>query len=359
MIVRRILLVDDDPILRDALAAHFASQRHHFTVTMVKDGFEAVKVLEKMPFSLVITDLVMPRMDGISLLSHLRDGYPDIPIIVISGTFTQEMTKLAKMEGVIACFCKPFPADDLTLTIRESLQREAQSGTMHDISPAVFLQLMEMEEKTCTIRIFDQHSPQGGVLYFIDGALVDARIGRKRGMDAAFLVFTWEAATIYMQNGCEPRSNTINSPLQAIIMKAASAKDEALAPEEDEDSERTETSPALPANNPPAAPPPAASLQLYADPAIARINKLLREQGGLTCDILAIEPGSESDALRKLDEIGKILHFGQFCVGFRGETDSGDILLPGNPPLRAELAQTGNLDRILCALRKERNKLSR
>ncbi len=223
---RKILFVDDDPILRIAMEKHVAGFCNYFTMVVAADGFEAVKKLEETAFSLIIVDLIMPRMDGMSLINHIQGIYPDIPIIIVAEMAAEEMERIAKVTGAMAHFSKPFQMDDLVSAVMGSLRREADGGIMNDVSPTVFLQLMEMDCKTCTIRIMDKVTEKGGVLYFLDGQLLDARIGTTKGIDAAYTVFTWDVVTIFVGNECAPRENIINSDLQPIIMKAVGMKDE-------------------------------------------------------------------------------------------------------------------------------------
>ncbi len=226
MVVRKVLFVDDDQIMLLAIEKRFAKHEDHFSMVMANDGFEAVQKLKDTSISLIVLDLKMPRMDGMSLLSHTREKYPDIPVIIVSGYRTAEMYKLAKSKGVIAYISKPFQVDDLGNIILSTLQKEADGGIMHNVSPTVFLQLMEMEAKTCTIRVIDKNSGRGGILYFIDGNLLDVRIGETNGIDAAYEVFSWDEVTLFIQNNCAPRENQINCELQPIIMKAVGMKDE-------------------------------------------------------------------------------------------------------------------------------------
>lgn len=225
--VRKVLFVDDDQIMLLAIEKRFAKHADQFTMLMANDGFEAVQKLKETSVSLIVLDLKMPRMDGMSLLSHTREKYPDIPVIIVSGYRTAEMYKLAKSKGVIAYISKPFQVDDLGKIILSTMQKEAEGGIMHNVSPTVFLQLMEMEAKTCTIRVLDKKSGKGGILYFIDGNLLDVRVGEIRGINAAYKVFSWDEVTLFIQNDCAPRDNKINSELQPIIMKAVGMKDEA------------------------------------------------------------------------------------------------------------------------------------
>ncbi len=231
--IRNILFVDNDAILSNAVTESLAPYRDSFAMLTAGDGFAAVQQLKKFPVSLVVSELIMPRMDGMSLIVHLREQYPDIPAIIISAKDDAELRAIARNEGIIGYLKKPFQTDKLVTAINNVLQLEAAAGIMHDISPPVFLQLMEMDAKSCTIRIIDKASGQGGILYFHEGQLLDARVGVKHGIDAAYEVFSWDLATIFIRNECEPRENNINSELTPIIMKAVGMKDEAEPQPED------------------------------------------------------------------------------------------------------------------------------
>ena len=143
--LRNVLFVDDDKVMLSAIEKRFSLYGDSFAMVMANDGFEAVKKLKDHSISLMILDLKMPRMDGMSLLAHCREKYPDVPVIIVSGYRTAEMYKLAKAQGVVAYISKPFQVDDLGKIIMSTLQKEADGGIMHKVSPPVFFQLMEME----------------------------------------------------------------------------------------------------------------------------------------------------------------------------------------------------------------------
>lgn len=318
--IRKILLVDDDLILRMALEKRLAVHRDSFAVVTAADGFEAVKELKKFPFSLIIVDLIMPRMDGMSLIAHIRENYSDLPIIVISAMESPEIKARITAGGVLAYLGKPFRADDLVSLITSSLRNEADGGIMYEVSPTVFLQLMEMERKTCTVRILDKAADQGGMFHFIDGRLVDARVGEKRGIDAAYEVFTWDAVTLFIHNGCKPRENTINSDLQPIIMKAVGMKDEA------EDS----------CDN---------------GEVFARVKSLLLKAGGADCLAGFSYDHKMGKIVDHLQQIGTAADFGVFQAGLvRSGGKHDTIFLPGQPApaftVRAGSTRSQVLDRI-------------
>ena len=84
-----------------------------------------------------------------------------------------------------------------------------------------------MEEKSCTIRMLDNASGEGGILYLINGKVMDARVGNFNGLEALRRIFFWNEVTVFLRQECAPRDNVINSDIQPIIMAALAAKDEA------------------------------------------------------------------------------------------------------------------------------------
>src|SRR6201996_3013739 len=81
----RILLVDDDPILREFGVVHLSSEAA--SVTTAGDGEEALAMLEQAPVDIVLLDLEMPRMDGFDVLRRLRANprTAELPVIVVTG----------------------------------------------------------------------------------------------------------------------------------------------------------------------------------------------------------------------------------------------------------------------------------
>ena len=233
--IRKVLFVDDDQILRAAIEQRLERYSEQFQLITAVDGFDAVIKLKHFPVSLVITDLVMPRMDGVSLIDHLRQTYPDLPIIIVSGIGNKQVAGVAHNNDTYGYLSKPFQADDLVRLIEEVLYKEAEGGIMKEVSPPVFIQLMEMDARTCTIRMLDNLSERGGVLHFKHGVLHDARVGEVSGLDAAHQIFSWDRATIFINNECSISENRINSNLGSIIMKAVGMKDETEVRPEDYD----------------------------------------------------------------------------------------------------------------------------
>lgn len=79
----RILLVDDDELVREALTA--VLERAGYTIECASNGREGLDRHEEAPFDVVITDIVMPEMEGIEMIRVLKQVSPRVPVIAISG----------------------------------------------------------------------------------------------------------------------------------------------------------------------------------------------------------------------------------------------------------------------------------
>ena len=164
--VKKVLIVDDDQEMLLSLEEGLSKYDETFSIITAEDGLGAVDELKNSTISLVVTDLKMPKMDGFSLLSHIMEHYPEIPVVIITGYSTSDMERLAREGGAIGYIAKPFMIDDLAKRIITALRKEADGGTLHSVSSGIFLQLMEMEEKTCTVRLVEKSSGKQGILFF-------------------------------------------------------------------------------------------------------------------------------------------------------------------------------------------------
>lgn len=224
--ISKILIVDDNQEMLLSLKEGLEKYKDIFTVSIAGDGIVAMEKLKKESFSLVLTDLRMPRMDGLSLLAHIIDNYPHIPVLVMTGFSTVEREKLAKEGGCIGYMEKPIILSDLSEKIVSALKWQSDSGVLHNISTTMFVQLIQMEQKTCTVRLIDSSSEKQGALFFSEGQLLDAITPDKKGLSAAHEIFSWGQVTLAMQNSCVLKENRIKVPIQSVLLNAMRQKDE-------------------------------------------------------------------------------------------------------------------------------------
>ena len=327
---RKILFVDDDRVIQIVVEQQLAIFAEHFSLVFANDGLDAIRKLENGCFSLVCIDLIMPRMKGVNLFSHIRSHFPHVPAIIISGKSKEEMQALVPPLGVYEYFSKPFEPKLLGRCIMKHLHKEAEGGIMYNVSPPVFFQFMEMEAKTCTARVLDNSSPKGGVLYFTDGQLLDVRVGMITGLDAAHIVFGWNDVTVFIEKNCPAIENRINLPLQTVIMQAVSMKDE---DEEDFELQSAEQEKA----------------QVLADsPEGGVYSKLKSARIGEISRVLADEVAANSvrdisqraemaDAMQAIAAIGEHSNLGEFYFGgVAYDAEDNAVVIPSKPPIIIE-----------------------
>ena len=119
MTAKRILVVDNEAKMRRILELSLRSLGHE--VEQAGDGQEALAMLESGSFDLVLTDLRMPRLDGIGLLRALREADNDIPVIVMTAYGTIETAVAAMKIGAADYIIRPFEMETIEMAVSRAL----------------------------------------------------------------------------------------------------------------------------------------------------------------------------------------------------------------------------------------------
>lgn len=118
----KILIVDDERSMREFLSIYF--KRNGFEVSTAPGGKEALEVVEKEFFNVVITDLSMPRIDGMKVLTRVKEVSPDTAVVVITAFSTSENVREAYRMGATDYIFKPFKVDELKLVVQRALEHQ-------------------------------------------------------------------------------------------------------------------------------------------------------------------------------------------------------------------------------------------
>jgi putative nucleotidyltransferase with HDIG domain len=116
----KILVVDDEEAIREVVSTLLDSQGYQCTVC--SNGRLAFDAFRKDSFDLVLSDIVMPEMDGLKLLSALRGEDPDVPVIMVTAMHDISITLEAIRAGAYDYILKPFEKDQLHLSVRRALE---------------------------------------------------------------------------------------------------------------------------------------------------------------------------------------------------------------------------------------------
>jgi len=121
----KILLAEDDPAVREFVRRALVHSGHD--VTAVDDGLAAIEVLSTDQFDMLITDIVMPGMDGIALALKASKDRPSMPILMMTG-YAAERQRAHNLEALIhKVIAKPFSLRDICNAVAEILKRSTHA----------------------------------------------------------------------------------------------------------------------------------------------------------------------------------------------------------------------------------------
>jgi DNA-binding NarL/FixJ family response regulator len=139
--VIRLLIVDDHPILRDGLRGTFTGETDIEVVGEAGNGAEALALVTRLEPDLVLMDLRMPQMDGVSAIKAIRGSFPAVRVLVLT-TFDSETDVLPAIEaGATGYLLKDAPTVELLRAVRSAARGESV------LSPSVAGKLMNRARK--------------------------------------------------------------------------------------------------------------------------------------------------------------------------------------------------------------------
>ena len=118
----KILLVEDESVTRKSLTEFL--QNHDYEIVEAADGADALKLLGVEDFDLVITDFVLPRVDGLHLTDVIQHSWPHIPVLLISGYLSVAGAR-AILKDRAEVMSKPIDHEELLRTVRRLTRPKA------------------------------------------------------------------------------------------------------------------------------------------------------------------------------------------------------------------------------------------
>lgn len=115
-----ILVVDDELLIRDILYDFF--QQQGWDISIAEDGKKAIEILRKKKVDLLLTDLKMPDVDGMALTGMVKDNYPELPVIIMTGYPSVDSAVEALRYKVEDYIIKPFNINKLYKLIKSKVE---------------------------------------------------------------------------------------------------------------------------------------------------------------------------------------------------------------------------------------------
>ncbi|MBI3850816.1 MAG: response regulator [Verrucomicrobia bacterium] len=228
----KILLVDDDQdllVMYREILSKLPSQPEIHTAA---SGARALALLEDEPFTLLICDLKMPKMDGLQVLSIVRRKHPQLRTVVLTAIMDEQFRSRVYALGVDQFWQKPGTEQEIKLfldCLESLLGREAQSGFrgMQSKSLVDILQLECLSQSSAVLKI--SNGPQTARIWIQNGELIDATTDDLTGEPAFRAILAWKTG-LFETLAAEPaRPRTIFNSYQALLLETAQAFDESKA----------------------------------------------------------------------------------------------------------------------------------
>ncbi len=227
----KILLLDDDPDLlemyRDILS-ELSSRPEIHTAT---SGARAMALLESHPFRMLISDLKMPKMDGLQVLSIVRRKYPELRTVVLTSVVDEQFRSRVYALGVDLFWQKPGTEQEIKSfreCIESLLDRNTESGFRGVQSKSLvdIIQLECISHSSSVLRI--TNGPLTGKIWINGGELVDAETDGARGEEAFQKILAWRTGNFETLPAESARARTIFKSYNALLLETAQALDEAI-----------------------------------------------------------------------------------------------------------------------------------
>ncbi len=129
--MNKILVVDDEQSMRDFLKILLIKDGHN--VVTAKNGDQALSLLDKQAFDLVISDIRMPGMSGLELLEAIREHYGDLPVIMITAFASPDDAVKAMKNGAYDYISKPFNVDEIKSVIHSATNKSGSAVNRENV----------------------------------------------------------------------------------------------------------------------------------------------------------------------------------------------------------------------------------
>ncbi|HZE89881.1 MAG TPA: response regulator, partial [Verrucomicrobiae bacterium] len=231
-----VLIVDDSPLIRQVVADAFLPSGYH--VLMAADGAEALRKIAQNPPDLIVADILMPVMDGWKLCEEVRRAAETSQIPFIFLTTEQEANKKVRglRMGADDYLTKPFSREELLARAEIILSRarklkdaegagEMLSGHTRHLSMADLLQILSLNGRTGVLKLQGAGGEEGRI-YFREGRIVHAAVGRVAGEKALFRLMMWPETRFVLEDLPPSVAETIAATTSSVLMEGFTHWDE-------------------------------------------------------------------------------------------------------------------------------------
>ena len=220
---RVVLFVDDETFFLTSMVQGLRDLAPGLEVLTAPDGIAALEVIDRQPVEIVVTDIHMPRLDGLGLIAELISREAEVSVVVLSA---YEQPNL-RDHDTIECLEKPLDFDHLIGTLVKTIRRRSK-GLLRGVSLFGLLRIIEVERSEAAIRV-QQHA-QVAWLYIHAGRLVHAKSEAGTGLEIAAQALGWTNPRVEIHLLPRGSERSMNVSIADILFDVAGFDDSSFAP---------------------------------------------------------------------------------------------------------------------------------
>lgn len=226
----KILLLDDDQDILDLYREMLSSLACEPEIHTANSGARAIALLEAEPFTLLVSDLKMPKMDGLQLLTIVRKRFPSLRTVVMSALNDEQFKDRAYAMGIDQFLEKPRTGKEINYFCEciEGLLLKGDNGGFRGIQSKSLMDIIQLEclsQSSSVLKITT--GPVEGKIWIEAGEVIDAVAADATGEEAFGMIASWKGGNFEILPPDKGRRRTIHTSVHALLLETAQAIDEA------------------------------------------------------------------------------------------------------------------------------------
>ena len=224
MTMKKVLIVDDEEDMLWMLQRNLDSTIPNIETFIAQSGKEALSILNESEISLVITDINMPGMSGLELLTEISSKWPSTKVIIITAYPSSAFENTATREGAVKFVEKPFDINTMRTIVEDALSATPTNSAGSGIALMDLIHFNGLAKSTSALQV--TKDGEIGTIYFQDGKIIHAQIGNDTAEAAFFRIIDIEGAELQNLDGVTPASVTMGKTVESLLLEAAVLQDE-------------------------------------------------------------------------------------------------------------------------------------
>jgi len=226
----KILLLDDEDDLLDMYKEVFSQLPSRPEIQTSNSGARAISLLESETFSLLISDLNMPKMDGLQVLSIVRRKFPLLRLVILTAVVDEQYRSRAYAMGVDLFWQKPATAQEIKLFSEciESLLDQGNAGGFRGVQSKSLIDIIQLEclsQSSSVLKL--TNGGREGRIWVLNGEIIDAATEALKGEEAFKEVSSWRNGSFETFPAEPERVRTIFTNYQSLLLESVQTLDEA------------------------------------------------------------------------------------------------------------------------------------